>query len=147
MSTWTDAIVSDRMTVDREFAERISESEFNSQEWGLIMSATELEIEHADDADRARIVADTENLPAIMPELDDLRSGMAAMGAGSGGAGNGSSGGIVDSIKGALGMGGGDADDDRLRAAERLTQEYADALQAHLESKGKWERVRLSYQE
>ncbi|MFB6079961.1 MAG: DUF5799 family protein [Haloferacaceae archaeon] len=145
MSSWTDAIVGDRMTVDREFADRIRESEFNSQEWGLIMTATELEIEHADDPDRARIVADTENLPAIMPELENLRSGMAAMGAGEDGGGR-SSGGIVDTLKGALGVGGG-SDDDRRRTAERLAQEYADELQAHLESKGKWERVRRSYVE
>jgi len=28
-----------------------------------------------------------------------------------------------------------------------LTQAYADALQVHLESKDKWEQVRIAYQE
>ncbi|MFB6301711.1 MAG: DUF5799 family protein [Haloferacaceae archaeon] len=144
MSTWTDSIVADRMTVDREFDDRIRQSEFNSQEWGLIMTATELEIEHADDPERARIVANTENLPAIMPELEDIRSGMAAMGAAESSEG-GSGDGIVSTIKGALGLGEAN-EDERLEAAERLTQEYADELQRHLESKGKWERVRTSYQ-
>lgn len=142
MSNWTDAIVGDRMQVDREFDERVRESDFSNQEWGLVMTATEFEIEHADDPERARLVADTSNLPAIMPELENVRSQMAAMG----GEGGGRSGGVVDSIKGALGL-GDDGDDERLREAEQLAQEYADRLQAHLESKDKWERVRISYLE
>ncbi|MFB6156910.1 MAG: DUF5799 family protein, partial [Haloferacaceae archaeon] len=133
MTDWTDIIVRDRMTVDQEFGERIRDSRFTSQEWGLIMTATELEIEHADDPERARLVADTENLPQIMPELDNVRSQVPGAGA----EGDGS--GVVDSLKSALGLGNGD---ERLQAAERLTQEYADELQAHLEEKGKWERVR-----
>jgi len=38
-------------------------------------------------------------------------------------------------------------DADELAAAERLVQEYADELQAHLEDNGRWEQVRLAYQE
>lgn len=148
MANWTDSIVGDRMTVDREFNERIAASEFSSQEWGLIMTATELEIEHADDPERARIVADTEKLPQIMPELKNVRSQMAQMGGAPSDSGTASSGGLFDSIKGALGFGGGgSADAERQKAAERLVQEYADELQRHLESKGKWKQVRLAYQE
>jgi hypothetical protein len=148
MSDWTDSIVGDRMTVDREFNDHVNASEFTSQEWGLIMTATEFDIEHAEDPDRARIVADTEKLPQIMPELENVRSQMAQMGGAPGGDG-GSSGGIVDSIKGALGLGGGGGgvDEEKLEAAERLTQQYADELQSHLESKGKWDQVRIAYQE
>jgi len=75
------------------------------------------------------------------------------MGGAPGGAGGsgGSGGGLVDSIKGALGLGGsGGSDgpsDEELDAAERLVQEYADELQAHLEEVGKWEQVRVAYQE
>ena len=153
MSEWTDAIVGDRMTVDNQFNDRVSASQFSSQEWGLIMTATEFEIENPDDPDEARIVADTSSLPAIMPELENVRSQMAAMGGapgGGAGGGGGSGGGLVDSIKGALGLGGGGNDgpsDEELEAAERLVQEYADELQAHLESSGKWEQVRVAYQE
>jgi hypothetical protein len=151
MSEWTDAIVGERMTVDNQFNERVAASRFSSQEWGLIMTATEFEIEDADDPEAARVVADTSNLPAIMPELENLRSQMSAMGGAPGGgdAGGGSGGGVVDSIKGALGLGGGGggASDEELEAAERLVQEYADELQAHLESVGKWEQVRVAYQE
>ncbi|MDS0292804.1 DUF5799 family protein [Halogeometricum luteum] len=147
MANWTDSIVGDRMTVDREFNERVAASEFSSQEWGLIMTATEFEIEHADDPERARVVADTEKLPQIMPELKNVRSQMAQMGGAPADSGTGSSGGLFDSIKGALGLGGGGADAERQEAAERLVQEYAEELQRHLESKGKWEQVRVAYQE
>jgi len=147
MTDWTDSIVGDRMTVDREFNDRVENSEFTSQEWGLIMTATELDIEHAGDPDRARIVADTEKLPQIMPELENVRSQMSQMGGAPGGDTE-SGGGIVDSLKGALGLGGGGGvDEDRVDAAEKLTQAYADALQSHLESKNKWEQVRIAYQE
>ncbi|GGJ10074.1 hypothetical protein GCM10008995_19970 [Halobellus salinus] len=148
MTDWTDSIVGDRMTVDREFNDRVRSSEFSSQEWGLIMTATELDIEHADDPERARIVADTEKLPQIMPELENVRSQMSQMGGASGGEPGSSGGGIVDSLKGALGLGGGGGvDQDRVNAAEELTQAYADALQSQLASKNKWEQVRIAYQE
>ena len=148
MSEWTDAIVGERMTVDNQFTERVTASRFSSQEWGLIMTATEFEIEHSNDPEAARLVADTSNLPAVMPELENVRSQVAAMGGGGGDTG-GSGGGIVDSILGALGLGGdGDgASDEEIEAAERLVQEYADELQAHLEEVGKWEQVRVAYQE
>ena len=144
MPNWTDVIVADRMQVDREFQERVSESRFNNQQWGLIMTATELEIADADDPERARVVANTESLPHIMPELDNLDSGMPGGGGGSGGNGGGGSGGVVDALKGMFGLGGG-TDDDRLTAAEELTQEYADRLQERLESNNKWDRVRREY--
>ncbi|QIB74209.1 hypothetical protein GL213_08665 [Halogeometricum borinquense] len=149
MANWTDSIVGDRMTVDREFNERIAASEFSSQEWGLVMTATEFEIEHAGDPDQARIVADTEKLPQIMPELENVRSQMAQMGGAPSESKSSSGGGLVDSIKGALGLGGGGggADAEQLAEAEKLVQEYADELQRHLESKGKWEQVRIAYQE
>ncbi|MFW5917584.1 MAG: DUF5799 family protein [Halorubrum sp.] len=153
MSEWTDAIVGERMTVDNQFNDRVAASRFSSQEWGLIMTATEFEIEDADDPEKARVVPDTSNLPAIMPELENVRSQMSAMGGapsrGDAG-GSGSGGGLVDSIKGALGLGSGGSDgpsDEEFEAAERLVGEYADELQAHLEEVGKWEQVRVAYQE
>ncbi|MFC7203611.1 DUF5799 family protein [Haloferax namakaokahaiae] len=147
MAHWTDSIVGDRMAVDREFNEHVMNSQFSSQEWGLIMTATEFEIENADDPENARLVADTEKIPMIIPELDNIRKQMGAMGGG----GQSSSGGgsIVDSIKGALGLGGGGSKDhdEKLEDAERMTQSYADMLQEHLENKGTWEQVRIAYQE
>ncbi|USZ68291.1 DUF5799 family protein [Halorussus salilacus] len=139
---WQDTIVGDRMAVDQEFAQRVAESEFSSQEWGLIMTAVELEIENPDDAERARVVADTSKVEQVMPELENIRSQMGAMG-GAGGQRAGGNG-IFDSVKGMLGLGGGGggADPSQLQAANRLAQEYADELQERLESQGKWSRVR-----
>lgn len=146
-SNWTDAIVGERMAVDQQFSGRVRESSFSNQEWGLIMTATEFEIEDADDPEAARIVAETSKLPAIMPEVEKMSESMGQMGGAP--RSGGSSGGIVDSVKKALGMGGGGdgAGLERLDAAEELVQEYADALQSHLEDNGRWEQVRIVYQE
>ncbi|WP_224269156.1 DUF5799 family protein [Haloprofundus salinisoli] len=148
MQNWTDSIVGERMTVDREFNQRIRDSALTSQEWGLIMTATEFEIENADDSENARIVANTEKVPQILPELENVRSQMQSMGGAPERSNRGGGGGIFDSIKGALGLGGsGGVNQDELERAERLTQEYADELQSHLERKGKWQQVRVAYQE
>ena len=144
---WTDRIVGDRMAVDREFAGRIEASQFSRQEWGLVMTATEFEIQFPEDDERARLVADTEKLPAVIPELDRIRSQTGAMGAdgagGSGGRSAGESGGVFGTIKRAFGLGGsGGTDDETVRAADRLAQEYATELQRRLEDRGKWAEIR-----
>ena len=151
MSHWTDSIVGDRMAVDQQFTDRVQASQFSSQEWGLIMTATNLEIERADDPEAARIVANTDQVESIIPELETVRSQMATMGGQPAGADGGSTGGgLVDSIKRTLGF-GDEADDggdpEKLAAAEELTQAYAAALQAHLESNGDFERARTAYLE
>ncbi|MFC6961962.1 DUF5799 family protein [Halocatena marina] len=137
---WTDRIVGARMSVDSEFEDRLQQSEFSRQEWGLVMTAVEFDIEHPNDPDRARIVADTDNLGAIMPELDRI-SEMTPMGATKD---SGSSGGIFDSVKNALGFGGdGNAvDEEKRRRAAQLANEYASDLQQHLEHRGKWDEIR-----
>ena len=149
MSDWTDRIVGERMVVDQEFNERVQQSRFSSQEWGLIMTATKLEIENPG-GDDAELVANTENLPEIMPELEKIRSRSGPMGGagpdpdrGSDGAGLG---GLLDSVRSAVGLGDGDdgVDEERLRAARALTEEYASELQRHLESKNKWSRVQTA---
>ena len=140
---WTDRIVGARMAVDNEFEDRLQRSEFSRQEWGLVMTAVEFEIEDANDPERARIVADTDNLPAIMPELDRI-SDMSPMGASGSGGSSSSSGGMLDSVKNALGLGGGGngIDEKKQEKAEQLATEYAEKLQQHLENKGKWDEIR-----
>lgn len=152
MSNWTDAIVSERMAVDREFTQRVQQSQFSNQQWSLVMTATEFEIEHADDPERARIVADTSKLPQIMPEMDNISKQMGAMAGGgdpSSSSKDGVFGGILSDIKEVItgGGSGGGRDEERLAAAEQLAQEYADELQTHLERKGRFEQVCLAYQE
>ena len=143
-NSWTDQIVGERMTVDQEFSSKIASSRFSSQEWSLIMTATEFEIERPDDPEEARIVANTEQVDQILPELENIRSQMGAMGGAPGQGGDAGGGGFLDSIKGALGMGGGNGGDYEAEreAADELTQAYADQLQAHLESKGRWDSIR-----
>jgi hypothetical protein len=147
-SDWTDRIVGDRMTVDQEFSQHVRNSQFSNQEWGMIMTAVELEIKNPEDPDAARIVADTENINQVMPAIEEARSQMGGMGAGGGGGRSGSSGGLLSGIKDALGFGGGDGggNDGRAEAAAALAQDYADELQAHLEQKGKWEEIRSTAQ-
>lgn len=134
---WTDRIVGARMAVDKEFGDRVKRSDLSRQQWGLVMTAVEFDIEHPDDPERARIVADTDNLSAIMPELDTIGN-MTAMGSPE----SDRSGGIFASVKDALGFGGDSVDDEKRETAEQLATEYADQLQQHLEQNGSWEEIR-----
>jgi hypothetical protein len=143
---WTDRIVGDRMTVDQAFNDRVQQSQFSNQEWGMIMTAVEFAIENVDSDEDARLVADTENVPAIIPELDKMEQRMA----GGPGSGPSKSGGFLGSVKDALGLGSDSKngeqkpDQDRVQAAEQLAQAYAEELQAHLEDRGKWDDVRAA---
>jgi len=135
---WTATIASERMQIDQEFADRIDASSFNRQQWGLVMTALELDVEDPGAPDAARIVPDMSSVPAILPELDSV--GQPGYGGAPGGGGGGSGGGIVDSVKGALGLGG--SDDERLEEATELATEYCERLQQKLESNGRWDDVR-----
>lgn len=148
---WRDMVVGDRMAVDDEFGRTVEGSQFSRQQWGLVMTATEFHIEHPEDEERARIVADASNVAAVLPEFENVEQAQ-AMGAAGGMGGQepgDSGGGLVDSIKELLGLGGGGgrdqaADDETVEAAQRLTQAYADALQQRLEEQGRWDEVRAA---
>ena len=136
---WTDMIVGDRMRVDNSFSSRVEASQFSRQEWGLLMAAVEFEIEEPG-TDRARLVANTSNLSAVMPEMDRIADQQRrAAGGGSGG----STSGLLGSLKDALGLGGRSEEEeaDRMRAADELANAYATELQRHLEERGRWEDV------
>ena len=143
MSDWTDQIVGDRMAVDRQFNDRIAASEFSSQEWGMIMTAVEFDIETPERPEEATLVARTDDVDQVMGAVDDVREGLGAMGGPAPGGQSGSEGGgLFDSIRGALGLGGGDdGSDARLDSAEALAEEYAQQLERHLKKQGKWERA------
>lgn len=136
---WTDMIVGDRMNVDNSFSSTVEASQFSRQEWGLIMTAVEFEIDEPG-TDRARLVANTDNLPAVMPEMDRIADQQHRTARGGSG---GSGGGLLDSLRDALGLGGRskEADAERMRAAEELANEYATELQRHLEERGRWDDV------
>ncbi len=138
---WRDKLAGARMRVDQEFNQRVLNSQFSNQEWGLIMTAIEFDIDTPDDPEQAEMVANTENLEQIMPELDNLPQGMVAPGGK-----QDSSGGVLDSLKSVLGFDDSDAngttvDKDELAAATALVEEYATELQRFLEEEGRWESL------
>jgi len=140
MDDWTDRIVGARMALDQEFEPEIRSSEFSRQEWGLVMTAVEFRIEDATDPDRARLVGDTSNLEAVVPEMERVAEQQSSMhGAGE------DSGGLLDNVLGALGFGGGGdsgVDEQKVATAESLVADYAEQLQELLEERGRWEEVR-----
>lgn len=141
MTHWQDMIVGDRMTVDSEFSPRVESSRFSRQEWSLIMTATTFEIERPEDEANAKIVADTSQLSSMMPEIQKVAE-MEPMSPGGGRPDSG--GGLFGSIRDALGLGGGGGSGDekqKIADAEALVAAYADTLQAHLESEGRWSEV------
>ena len=142
---WRDMTIGARMTVDGEFSSRVDGSRFTRQEWGLIMTAVTFDIEDPDDDAAAKIVADTADLREIMPEIEKVAE-MDPMGNPRGTSESG--GGLLGSLLGALGLGdggGGDeVDEAKLEAAETLASEYAEELQAHLESTGRWDEIRAA---
>lgn len=147
MSEWQDRIVGARMAVDNDYSPRINNSDFSRQEWGLIMTAVEFDIRDAADDEKAELYADTSNLPEIMPEVENVAQ-MSSMGT-AGTQQNDSGGGFVDSVKSALGLGGGSGgngmDEDRISEAEELAQGYATELQRYLEQNDSWDEVRAAY--
>lgn len=148
MEDWTDRIVGDRMAVDQEFNDRVESSPFSRQQWGLVMTAIEFEIENPADDESARLIADTSALPSVIPELDSMTDHPMAGPGGPGGRDGGDGDGVVGTLKDALGLGSGgdedDLDEERLDAARRLAEEYAAELQAHLEDTGRWSSVRTA---
>lgn len=140
-SGWQDRIVGVRMRVDGEFQSEVEASGFSRQQWGLVMTAVEFDLENPEDPESARLVADTSKVKHVVPELENVDQQMAAMGGGSGG-GSSSGGGFLASVKSALGLGGGDdADAAREREAVDLAEEYARMLETELKENGRWDEV------
>ncbi len=140
MDDWTDRIVGARMALDQEFEKEIRGSQFSRQEWGLVMTAVEFRIEDATDPEHARLVGDTSNLDAIVPEMERVAQQQSNMHGASD-----DSGGLLDNVLGALGVGGSDdsgVDEQKVAAAETLVAEYTDQLQELLEDRGRWNEVR-----
>ena len=133
---WRDWIVGDRMRVDQEFSDTVRNSSLSSSEWSLVMTAVDFDVER--EGESAYLVADTSKVETILPELEKLAERMG--GIPSGGDSSGPFGGFVDSLRSSLGMRGG-IDPEKRKDALGLPQEYANALQRHLEANGKWEDV------
>lgn len=128
---WQDAIVGERLDADRAFQERVQASELSHQSWELVMTAVDIELE-ADEAGNARLVANLDNLDSVLPAIADVEA------RGSGQIDSGGKG-LLGSILGAIGLGGGG--NTHRSEAERLANEYADELQELLEERGRWEQL------
>jgi hypothetical protein len=141
-SDWTDRIAGERMAVDQRFNEQVKASSFSSQQWGLVMTAVEFEIENPDDPGAARIIADTSKLSSVMPEMERVANQGPMGGPGGDSGGSGGGGGLLSGVKDALGLGGSSGGNKQQEEeAARLAQEYAEQLQEKLESNGRWEAV------
>lgn len=141
---WTDRIAAERMRVDQQFESRIEGSSFNRQQWGLVMTAVEFEIENPQDPETARMVADTSKLSSVMAQVEEIGNRGPAMGGGGGSSGSttSSGGGLLGKLSDALGLGGDDSGENPLRGeAETLAGEYAEQLQAQLEERGRWDGI------
>lgn len=136
---WRDLIVGDRMRVDQEFADTVRNSSLSSSEWSLVMTAVDFDVEG--EGESARLVADTSQVETILPEMEKLAERMGGMPGGQRSKGPG--GGLLDSLRSSLGFGGGrGVDPEKRNDALGLPDQYARALQRHLEEQGKWERIR-----
>lgn len=132
---WRDRIVGDRMRVDQEFADTVRSSSLSSSEWSLVMTAVDFDVEG--EGESARLVADTSQVETILPEMEKLAERMGGVPGGHDGGGSG----ILDTLRSSLGFGGGGLDPEKRRDALGLPDQYAKALQRHLEEQGKWEDV------
>jgi len=141
---WADRLAGARMQVDQQFQETLESSEFTNQEWGLVMTAVEFDMEHADDPDRAQLVADKEKLAEIIPELDKIQQEMggAARPKDSGPSGDGIFGRFRQYLDNLTSERSSTPDHERMAAAKVLVDEYTQELQAHLEKTDRWEDIR-----
>ncbi len=132
---WTDYLAGARMQVDQEFSKRVRASEFTNQQWGLIMTAVEFEIHDPADPERAELVANTDNVEAIMPELDAIER----RSLGPGGADD-SGGSLFDRIRGYFSS-DSEGDDQQYEQAVALVDEYTTQLQERLREEGRWQEL------
>jgi len=143
-NSWRDALAAERMRVDREFEEHVQSSSFTRQQWGLVMTAVEFDIEGPDNPETAQLIADTSKLPSVMPQIEQMEQGGGGMGAPGGGprgGGSGSGSGLLGKLTSILPGGGDSGGGKRQDEAASLAQEYAEALQQRLEKRDRWQAI------
>ncbi|MCU4718714.1 DUF5799 family protein [Halapricum hydrolyticum] len=139
-NSWRDMLAAERMRVDRQFEDRVQSSSFTRQQWGLVMTAVEFDVENPADPDAARLIADTSKLSSVMPQIKQMEQSGGAMGGAAGGGGGG--GGLLSKLASVLPGGGGSGGGKRQREAESLAEEYAEKLQERLEKRDRWQSIR-----
>mgnify|MGYP000259458116 FL=1 len=144
MTDWTNRLAGARMQVDQQFQDRVAESQFSNQQWGLIMTAVEWEVENPEDDEAARLVADTSNFGDVIPELDRIEQ---QVGPGADPEGIEDSNPLRRAMRKvansvSLSNAGGGSNQEQLDEAAALVQEYSEQLQAFLERKDRWAEIR-----
>lgn len=133
-------LAAERMRVDRQFEDRVQSSSFTRQQWGLVMTAVEFDIENPTDPETAQLVADTSKLSSVMPQIEQMEQGGRGTGGATGSGGGG--GGLLSKLASVLPGGGGSGSGKRQREAESLAEEYAKKLQERLEKRDRWQSIR-----
>jgi len=144
MTDWTNRLAGARMQVDQQFQDRVAESQFSNQQWGLIMTAVEWEVENPEDDEAARLVADTSNFGDVIPELDRIEQ---QVGPGADPEGIEDSNPLRRAMRKvansvSLSNAGGGSNQEQLDEAAALVQDYAEQLQAFLERQDRWAEIR-----
>lgn len=147
MPEWTDKLARARIQVDKEFHEEVKRTQFTEQEWGLVMTAVEWRVANPDDPEHARLVAETDNVKDILPQLTRIRRDVETAAAGPDAArqrslAEGFSGwinGFVEMLSRAVTS---ESTDSRVEDAETLAAEYAERVQDYLERRNRWDEVR-----
>jgi len=144
MTDWTNRLAGARMQVDQQFQDRVAESQFSNQQWGLIMTAVEWEVENPEDDEAARLVADTSNFGDVIPELDRIEQ---QVGPGADPEGIEDSNPLRRAMRKvansvSLSNAGGGSNQEKLEDAAALVQDYAEQLQAFLERQDRWAEIR-----
>jgi len=136
---WTDQLAGARMQVDQRYQDVLDASDFSNQEWGLVMTAIDWDIENPEDPEEATLVADKSKLPDIVPELRTIQKEM-----------GGSPTPVEEgpNTEGFLGRlrqyvhhlrGDNESSEKKLGDAEELVDGYTLELQEFLEERGRWE--------
>ncbi len=144
---WTDMIAGARMQVDQQFQQQVTSSQFSNQQWGLIMTAVQFEIDSPESPEEAEIVANTEQVPHIIPELENIPDGMGGVPQRTGG---GESSGLLGRVKNLFSggkQGSSSANEQKEKAAIELVEAYTVELQNFLEQQGRWEEICAAYAE
>ena len=140
---WTDQLAGARMQVDQRFQDTLEASSFTSQEWGLVMTAIDWDIENPKTPEEAELVADTDQLSEIIPELENIQNQMggAQRPVEEGPDTRGFLGRIKRYVHDLTSNASGESSKKRYNDAVELVEGYTIELQSYLEERGRWEEI------
>ena len=140
---WTDQLAGARMQVDQRYQETLDGSSFSNQEWGLVMTAIDWDIENPENPEEAELVPDTHKLSDIIPELENIQQQMggASQPVEEGPDTSGFLGRIKQYVHDLTSDASGESSQKRYNDAVELVEGYTMELQSYLEERGRWEDI------